>query len=527
MTEPHIPTIKESVKNDLAASVIVFLVALPLCLGIALASNAPITGGIIAGIIGGLVIGLLSGSPLSVSGPAAGLVVLSVDSIKTLGSYEAFLVAVAIAGALQILFGFFKLGILGEYVPTPVIKGMLAGIGVVIILKEIPHALGRDRDFLGDLEFNQSVDHENSFTAIISAFQSLNFTAVIISVISLLILFFYDSLVSSKSKIKTALPAPVIVVVLGVILAQAFAIFFPEFALQAGGHHFVELPTILESGALYQLPVPNFNALLHPKLFPIAITIAVVASLESLLSLEAVDKIDPYRRISPPNRELKVQGLGNLLSGLCGGLPVTSVIVRSSANVYAGARTRLSTICHSLILLTTVLLVPGILRLIPLSALAAILIHVGYKLAPVKLFREKYNSGWDQFLPFSTTVVGIIFTDLLTGVLIGLTVGTFYVLKLNHHNALTFVQEGTDYLIRFNKDVSFINKMELKEALKRIPDSVSVVVDGTRSMYVDRDIYEVLSDFERNCKHRGIKLQLRNVEGKALSLRRKKKVTDG
>jgi MFS superfamily sulfate permease-like transporter len=302
-------------------------------------------------------------------------------------------------------------------------------------------------------------------------------------------------------------------------LSKVFELFFPEYAMSHEAGHFVELPSLLAPGAIYQLPVPNFDALYAPaKLIPLALLIAVIASLESLLSIEAVDKLDPYRRMSPPNKELRAQGLGNILSGLLGGLPITAVIVRSSANVYAGGRTNLSTIFHGYMLFIAVLLAPDVLRLIPLSCLAAILIHVGYKLAPIKLFKEMRRSGLDQFLPFVATILGIIFTDLLTGVAIGLVIGIFYVLKLNHHNAVTFVQDGNDYMLRFNKDISFINKMELKDSLKLIPDGVNLIIDGTRSMYIDRDIYDVLSDFEKNCAHRGISIKQRNIEDKVIRL---------
>lgn len=519
MAQPHLPTRNESLKTDLAASIVVFLVALPLCLGIALASGAPISGGIIAGIIGGIIVGLLSGSPLSVSGPAAGLAVVSLNGIQQMGSYELFLVAVILAGLIQLIFGFFKLGVIGEYVPTAVIQGMLAGIGLVLVLKEIPHALGRDKDFLGDLKFIQDSDHENSFSAIWAALNSMNLSATVIAVLSLLVLFSYDSVIAAKSKIRIFIPAPLAVVALGIGLAKIFELFLPEFAMSAQAGHFVELPSILEPGAISKFPLPNFDALYTPaKLLPLALLIAVIGSLETLLSVEAIDKLDPYRRLSPPNLELKAQGYGNVLSGLLGGLPITSVIVRSSTNVYAGGKTNLSTVFHGILLLLSVVLLPSVLNLIPLSCLAAILIHVGYKLSPPKLYKKILGSGIDQFLPFIATVLGIIFTDLLTGVSIGLVIGIFYVLKLNHHNAVTFVQEGNDFLLRFNKDISFINKMELKDALKLVPDGVNIVIDGTRAMYIDRDIFDVLTDFKKNCAHRGISLKLRNIEEKVLRL---------
>jgi len=516
----HIPIPAECVRTDIAAGLVVFLVALPLCLGIALASGAPLTSGIIAGAIGGIIVAALSGSPLSVSGPAAGLVVICLDSIKTLGTFEGLLTAVLVAGLIQVTFGWFKLGIIGEYVPSSVVRGMLAGIGLVIVLKQIPHALGRDVDFEGDMKFLQTADHTNSFTSILRALESANFQAVTISVISLLVLFLFDRLNKKRASI---VPSQLVVVVLGIAVAALDFVFPEKHRIIRELGHFVNLPALLAGDGLSKMPLPDFSVVTRAGFLEIAITIAVIASIESLLSIEAVDKLDPYRRISPPNKELVAQGVGNILSGAFGGLPITAVILRSSANVYAGGKTKLSGMAHGVFLIGAVLFIPQVLNSIPICALAAILLHLGYKLANPKIFKEIYRSGLDQFLPFIATVLGILFTDLLTGVLLGLSVGLFYVLKLNHHNAVTLVQDGEDTLVRFNKDVSFLNKMELKEALSKIQDGAKVLVDGTKAMYIDRDVYDVIADFERNAFHRGISVSLKNTDGKALSLFRKKR----
>ncbi len=517
----QLPSVRGSLRTDIPAAIVVFLVALPLCLGISLASGAPLSSGLIAGAIGGIIIGTLSRSSLSVSGPAAGLATVCADAIQDLGSFEALLMAVIFAGFLQILFGIFRLGVIGQYVPSSVVKGMLAGIGVVIILKQIPHAVGRDADFEGDLAFFQHLDQTNSFAAIVKAFQAPNTIAIFITLLSLLILFSYDKLFKGR-RISTFLPGPLIVVVVGTILAAWMGISFPELALQRGMGHFVELPNFLSRSDLQQLPLPALSALWKGNMFEVAVTIAVIASLETLLSLEAVDKLDPYRRISPPNRELIAQGIGNVSSGLLGGLPITAVIVRSSANVYAGAQTRFSAVFHGCLLVLATLFIPQLLTLIPLCALAAILLYVGYKLANFTLFREMFRAGQDQYLPFLATILGIVFTDLLLGVFIGLSIGLFYLLKSNHHNAVTLVEDGDDCLIRFNKDISFINKMELKETLAKISDGKRVYVDGSKAMYIDRDIYDMLKDFEHNCSHRGIELTYQNTEGKMLPIFRKK-----
>lgn len=497
-------------KHDLPAGLVVFLVALPLCLGIALASGAPLFAGIIAGIVGGLVVGLLSGSEISVSGPAAGLAVIVATGIGTMGSFPAFAAAVAVSGLLQIAFGFAGGGRIGDYVPNSVIKGMLAAIGIVIVLKQIPHALGRDDDFEGDLDFLEKAGN-NTFTDIIKAVMSSNAEAVLIAGASILVLLAWDRKPIKGSPLAQWLPGPLVVVALGIILNESFRVMFPGFYLRAEDGHLVSLPVAADFAAFTgNFILPDFSVLSQPKTYVMALTIAIVGSIESLLSVEAADKIDPQRRISDTDRELKAQGVGNFASGLLGGLPVTSVVVRSSANVYAGAHTRRSAIFHGVLMLAAVYSIPSILNKVPLASLAAILIMIGYKLATPKLFRAMKQAGPDQFVPFVVTVVAIVFTDLLKGVAAGLVCGIFFILRSNHHAAISVVQDGSDHLMRFNKDVTFVNKTELKKRLREIPDGATLIIEGSRAGYIDKDIYDVIADFAAGATARGVNIEYKN-----------------
>ncbi|MDQ3534572.1 MAG: SulP family inorganic anion transporter, partial [Bacteroidota bacterium] len=421
----------KEVKHDIPAGIVVFLVAVPLCLGIAMASGAPLFSGIIAGIVGGIVVTLISGSQLGVSGPAAGLAVIVLHAIEGLGSYEVFLSAVVIAGVIQLILGFLKAGIIAYYFPSSVIKGMLAGIGVIIILKQIPHAFGYDADFQGDLHFVQA-DGENTFSEIVKMINFISPSATLISFLSLFILILWDKVLSKKSKIFQLIQGPLVVVILGIILNAYFQNYFPQYAL--GANHLVVLP-VAESpiGFINLFTTPDFSRVLTYEVLFLAGTLAIVASLETLLCLEATDKLDVFKRISPANRELKAQGVGNIVSGLIGGLPLTQVIVRSSANIQSGGRTKLSAFIHGVLILACVISIPNILNMIPLSSLAAILLMVGYKLAKPSLFKDLYHIGWDQFIPFTTTVIAIVLTDLLTGIGIGMAVAIFFILK-NSYN---------------------------------------------------------------------------------------------
>jgi MFS superfamily sulfate permease-like transporter len=466
---------------DIPSGLVVFLVALPLCLGVALASGAPLFAGIIAGITGGIVIGSLSGSSLSVSGPAAGLTAIVAVAIGKMPAFEVFTLSVVIAGILQIIFGFLRAGILGDYVPNSVIRGMLAAIGLILIFKQLPHLLGYKQGFSP--------------------------AAAAIGIVSVGILLLWDLPFFKNKKLFRFLPAPLIVVVVGMAISMA---------LERGGsphtlrpHHLVNLPVAGDLGdftAFFRFP--DWHYLGRPDVWMTALTIALVASLETLLCIEAIDKLDPYNRSTPTNRELKAQGLGNIVSGLLGGLPVTSVIVRSSANLNAGARTRLSTILHGTLLLSSVLLIPGLLNAIPLSALAAILVMTGYKLAKPTLFREFHRKGWDQFIPFVVTIIAILLTDLLIGILIGAGVALFFLVRSNFHSAVMVVHDENKYLFRFRKDVSFLNKPIVKEKLEKVPDNSFVLIDMTRADFIDRDVLDVVDEFRHQAPLKNITLSL-------------------
>jgi MFS superfamily sulfate permease-like transporter len=494
-------------KHDLPASIVVFLVALPLCLGVALASGAPLFAGVIAGVVGGIVVGSVSGSALSVSGPAAGLTTIVLASITSLGSYQAFLTTVVLAGAIQFALGLVAAGTIGNYFPSSVIKGMLAAIGIILILKQIPHAVGYDKDFEGDESFFQA-DGENTFSEIINAFQYINWGAIIIFLIALAILILWERPFIKKKSFSTLLPAPLLVVLTGVILNTLFFNFFPDILIQR--EHLVSLPVADDLPSFVnQFDFPDFSAIWSSQGWKVAFTIAVVASLESLLSIDAVDKLDPYKRPTPLNRELKAQGLANMVSGLIGGIPITAVIVRSSANVAAGARTKASTITHGLLLLLTVFFIPQLLNKIPLASLAAILLSVGYKLAKPSLILNMYYKGKDQFIPFAVTIIAILLSDLLIGITIGILVGLFFVLKTNFHRALFSVNENGNYLIRLTKDVSFLNKALLRQTFKEIPEGSKVIIDGSRSAFIDQDILETINDFRESASSRDISVELK------------------
>ena len=508
--------ILSNLRYDLPASLVVFLVAVPLCLGIALASGAPLFSGIIAGIVGGIVIGILSGSEVSVSGPAAGLAVIVATSIEKLGSFEVFLVAVCLSGIIQLVLGYLRAGIIGNYFPSSVITGMLTAIGIVIILKQVPHAVGWDKDYEGDFSFFES--DSNTFLTLFYSLRAVQPAALVIMIVSLSLLAIWETPKIKKHKVLKLIPAPLLVVLLGIFINELFKSFAPELALTSQEGHLVTIPAVPISELPNHLSSPDFSALLKKDVYIVALTLAIVGSLETLLSIEAADKLDPFKRISDTHRELKAQGIGNFVSGLLGGLPITAVIVRSSANVYAGARTRTSTIVHGLLLFFSVLFIPDLLNLIPLSSLACILIMVGYKLAHYGLFVRMYQSGRDVFLPFIVTVLAVVFTDLLIGIAIGSMVGLFFVLRANHHSATILVNDGDMYLLKFNKDMSFVNKAELKSALSHIPDNARLYIDGTRAMFIDHDIYDIINDFQSSASLRGIQVELKNFHGKKLPI---------
>lgn len=495
----------KSFPNDFAASIVVFLVALPLCLGVALASNAAPFSGLIAGIIGGIVIGLASRSHLSVSGPAAGLTAIVGAAIISLQSFDAFLLAVVIAGILQITLGFLKAGIIGDYVPNGVIKGMLAAIGLILILNQFPHLLGDDSHFESD---DNVPAKGNIFSNFFNAFAHINSTAILIGGICLVFHFVWEKLVTGRKGFIKLVPAPLLVVFIGVGLNYFF---------QSGnggeplrGEHLVTVPVANSASEFFSFfSQPDWARISDYNVWVTAVTIALVASLESLLCIEAVDDLDPYQRVTPTNRELKAQGLGNVISGLIGGLPVTSVIVRSSANVNAGAKTKLSTIMHGLLLLLCVAFIPAILNLIPKTALAAILIFTGYKLAKPSLFMAFYKKGWDQFLPFVITIAAILATDLLKGVIIGIGVGLFFAFRSNFRSAVFVVNDDNKFLFRLRKDVSFLNKAIIKRKLEEVPPGSTVLIDTSRADFIDRDVIETIEDFMIAAPLKNIKVELK------------------
>lgn len=508
-------TLFKDFKQDLPASIVVFFVAVPLCLGIALASGAPLFAGIIAGIVGGIVVGVASGSPLGVSGPAAGLAVIVLSSIATLGgSWEAFLTAVVLAGIIQMILGYAKAGFIAYFFPTSVIKGMLTGIGLLIILKQIPHALGWDKAEEGSLSFMQS-DGQNTFSEIGIALQYFTPGAVLISVLSLAVLILWDKVLTKKHKIFQLLQGPIVVVVLGIVLNLMFQNGMLDFTLAADQLVKIPVPENF-AGFIGQFTFPDFSVLTNFEVYKIAVVIAIVASLETLLCVEATDKLDPYKRITPTNRELKAQGLGNIVSGLIGGLPVTQVIVRSSANISFGGKTKMSAILHGVFLLISAITIASVLNMIPLASLAAILLMVGYKLAKPALFKQMYKLGWEQFIPFTATVVAILATDLLIGITVGILFGIFYTLRHSyrnsHHMKDLITSEGGKQIhhITLAEEVSFFNKANVVKSLDSIPPNSKVIIDCSKSKSIAYDVVELIKDYESNAKNKNIEVEMIN-----------------
>lgn len=507
-----------NLRYDLPASIVVFLVATPLCLGIALASGAPLFAGIIAGIVGGIVVGSASGSALGVSGPAAGLAVIVLEAIGRLGAWETFLLAVVVAGVVQMALGFMRAGIIGYYFPSSVIKGMLAGIGLTIILKQLPHAVGYGAPPQGTMGFAQG-DGGNTFSVLGALLSHIHLGAVVVTAVSLFILLAWETPVIKRLRVSTWVQGPLVAVLTGVTLNAIFMAAWPTLAIDPA--RLVQLPLLDSWGALGSLVTfPDFSQVGNPAVYMTGLTIAVVASLETLLCVEATDRMDPLRRVTPTDRELKAQGLGNMVSGLIGGLPVTQVIVRSSANIQSGARTKMSAITHGVLLLAAAIAAPHILNLIPLATLAAILFVVGYKLAKPALWASMYRLGWYQFLPFAVTVVGILLTDLLIGIGLGMAVAIFFILLTNYRNPY-FVENrphkpGDLIRIQLSEDVSFLNRASIMRTLNNIPEGARVEIDATRCASIDMDVYEIIKEFEQRARDEGIDLQIRGLS----SLRR-------
>jgi carbonic anhydrase len=506
-------------QKDLPAGLVVFLVALPLCLGVGLASTSVegidglpnLFSGLVAGIIGGVVVGFFSDSRLGVSGPAAGLITIIVAAITTLGSYEAFLVAVVISGIFQLIAGFLKAGIIANYIPSSVIKGMLAAIGITLILKEIPHLIGYDRDFFGDESFAQPDGH-NTFSEIYYSLQALQPGAVVIGIFSLLILHLFDTKWLKKNKVLSFIPGALIVVVVSILMNSLFGTIDKN--LKVSSIHLVQLPVPKSiNDFLSFFKFPDFSFLTNPKVYIIAITIAIVGSLETLLSVEATDKLDPKKFSTPTNRELKAQGIGNIISGFLGGLPITQVIVRSSANINSGGQSKLATIFHGILLFVAIVFIPQFLNLIPLAALAAILIMVGYKLAKVSLFTSMYKLGWEQFIPFVATIIGVLLTDLLKGIGIGLAISIFYILKKNYKNNFKKEISNNQIKVTLSEEVTFLNKAGIIEILETIPKNSKLIIDGSNCKSIDYDVLELLTEFQLfGSKNKNIQLEIINID---------------
>lgn len=498
-----------NLKSDFASGLVVFLVALPLCLGIALASGAPLFSGIIAGIVGGIVVGYLSKSHLSVSGPAAGLTAIVLVAITDLGSFNAFLLAGLIAGGIQLLLGFIKAGSISNYFPTNVIEGMLAGIGVIIFLKQIPHAFGYDKDYEGDLAFNQP-DGQNTFTELFSVLGHVQLGALLITIVSLFILIVWDKIPALK-KLKLV-PSALVAVFVGVLINEYF--------IQSGSslavldNHLVKLPvptSLEELGAI--IVTPDFSAITNSKVWIVGITIAVVASIETLLCIEAADRMDEQKRYTDTNVELKAQGIGNIISSLLGGLPMTSVVVRTTANNTAGAKSKMSAIIHGVLLLISVLAIPVLLNKIPLATLAAILLLIGYKLAKPSKIKHFWEKGKYQFIPFIATVIAVVFTDLLKGVALGIIISIIFIMKGNLQRAYKFRKEeykdGDIIHIDLAQEVSFLNKAAIKQTLSSIPENSKVIINASDTVYIAHDVLDLIKEFKKiRAKDENIKVKL-------------------
>jgi len=502
-----------NLKSDFASGLVVFLVALPLCLGIAMASGAPLFSGIIAGVVGGIVVGYLSKSHLSVSGPAAGLTAIMLTAVTDLGAFNLVLTAVLFAGIIQLALGFIKAGSISNYFPTNVIEGMLAGIGIIIILKQLPHAVGYDNDFEGDQAFSE-IDGSNTFSTLLGAFDYVQLGAIIITVISLLILIAWDKVPFLK-RLKLV-PGALIAVILGVVINEVFILSGSTLAI--GKEHLVSLPvpqSLDEFRAIFM--TPDFTAVTNSKVWILGATIAVVASIETLLCIEAADRMDAQKRYTDTNVELKAQGLGNIISALLGGLPMTSVVVRTSANNNAGAKSKMSTIIHGILLLISVVSIPFVLNKIPLATLAAVLLLVGYKLAKPSTLKHFWEKGKYQFVPFIATVIGVVFTDLLKGVALGIAISVIFILRGNLKRAYNFRKEqyedGDVIHIDLAQEVSFLNKAAIKTTLSEIPENSKVIINASDTVYIAHDILDLIREFKTTrAKDENIKVKLKGFK---------------
>ncbi|MBZ9630386.1 SulP family inorganic anion transporter [Salegentibacter sp. LM13S] len=505
---------KKHFVTDISAGLVVFLIALPLCLGISLASGAPLFSGIIAGIVGGIVVGFFSNSSINVSGPAASVALVIFTAIQTLGSFEAVLVAVILSGVFQIILGFLKAGTVAYFFPNAMIKGILASIGLVLILKQIPHAFGVDHVFEG-IETFKNNDGTNTFSGIMKVFNEISYGATTITIVSLIILIGWDNPLFKKFKFFKFFPAALAAVVVSILLNELFKSSIPSFALEPS--HLVTLPVADSFGDFFGFfQFPDFTVINNPEVIGIALAITFIASLESLLSTEAGDKLDPYKRRTSTNRELKAQGIGNIVAGFIGGLPITAVIVRTTANVSSGGRTKTATITHGIIMFVCVASIPMLLNLIPLAALSAVLFVVGYKLTSIPIYKSVYKQGKKQFLPFIITILVVMFTDLITGILVGGAIAVFFILRDNYKNAYVTQEkveekDGTRTL-KLAQETTFLNKADIMLYLDHLPKKSHLIIDGTDAKFVHHDIYEIIDEFKETAKYKDIKLEVVNLE---------------
>jgi MFS superfamily sulfate permease-like transporter len=495
-----------NLKNDIPAGIVVFFVAIPLCLGIALASEAPLISGLLAGIIGGIVVGFFSGSQVGVSGPAAGLVAIVINAVHDLGTFEAFLLSVFFAGIIQILFGLFKGGIIAYFFPNAVIKGMLSAIGAIIIIKQIPHVFGYDSDFLGDTNFFQP-DGENTFSELLKMKDYINPASIIVSITSLIILIVWEKYIQKIHKVFQLLQGPIVVVIVGIMANILFNTY--NLGIAFNDKELVNIPEIknLHDFKL-AMTFPDFSFITNHHMWFIALTIAIVASLETLLCVEATDKLDPLKRITPTNRELIAQGIGNSIGGLIGALPITQVIVRSSANITFGGRTKVAAITHGILIFLSLFLFPGILNMIPYSSLAAILLIVGYKLVNPSLFKSILKEKNEQYVPFLITFLGIVFTDLLIGISLGLVTGIIYLLKNNMKTSFKIENVGNYKVIILPKELTFLDKAALRKALLTIEEGSFVKIDFREVKNIHPDIIDIIDDFMASAIDKNIKVEL-------------------
>jgi MFS superfamily sulfate permease-like transporter len=496
-----------SLKHDLPSAIVVFFIALPLCTGIALASGATMFSGILSGILGAVIAGSLSKSPVAITGPAAGISAFLLFIIKDVGTFQALLVAIVLSGILQIIYGSLKLGVIGHFFPYAVIKGMIAGIGTILVLKQIPHALGDDADYVGDVSFFQN-DKQNTFTEIVRAISNISPVAFAIAASCLLLI-----LVLSGNRFKSIkwllfLPTPLLAVLLGIFINSLAGTYFPELALS--GDHLVKVPKIHELASVFTFP--DWSILSSRNIYMWAIVLSIVTSIETLLAIEAAHKMDPYRRITPLNHEITIQGITNVACGMLGALPVTTVIVRTSANINSGAKSKLSAILHGLILAASILFFANFMERIPIASFSAILILLGYNLTRIEIWRENYAKGIDQFIPFAITVIGIVFTNLFIGIFIGILVSVFFVLKSNFQSSMLMVNKENNYLIKFTKDVSFFNKSTLVKKLESIPNNSTLLLEGSVVKFIDHDIIELLNDYQKNAVLKNIAVEVKKTQ---------------